>query len=262
MQMETFLQIINANSGAINLLFSLAVASATVFYAVLTHRLVSETKRMREVQTEPALSIWIEPSEHGVNFINLVIENSGQGSAHSIALTSVPNFQRFREKYLADLGLFKHGIKHLAPRQRITFFLTSILEDVHGHDKDLGRLDFTVEARYSSSIGRMFADTFPIHFESFEGFGTIGTPPLISIAQDIDKIQKDIGRIASGFNKLQVVVSTQRDVAREHEAMFARYATEGAEQADEAVAVPEVAPAPSAEATSTGVPASEESEHQ
>ncbi len=54
--MQSFLHAINNNSGAINLLFSLIAAGATVFYAVLTHRLVGETKRMREVQTEPALS--------------------------------------------------------------------------------------------------------------------------------------------------------------------------------------------------------------
>jgi hypothetical protein len=222
--MEHALQVINANSGAINLLFSLVVAGATVFYAVLTHRLVSETKRMREVQTEPALSIWSEPSDHGINFLNLVIENSGQGAAHEIALVPTPNFQRFRGKYLGDLGLFKHGIRHLAPRQRITFFLTSMLDAVHGSADDLSRLDFVIEARYRSGVGRQYVDSFPIHFESFEGFGTIGTPPLISIAQDLDRLQKDIGHIASGFKKLQVVVSTRRDVARDYERLVALHA--------------------------------------
>jgi hypothetical protein len=221
--MQNLLNVINNNSGAINLFFSLVVAGATVFYAVLTRRLVAETKRMREVQTEPTLSMWIEPSDHGINFINFIIENSGQGSAYAITLNPTPNFQRFPGKYLAELGLFRYGIKHLAPRQRLTFFLTSVLDGAHGQGDDLSRLDFVVDARYKSAVGREYADTFPIHFESYEGFGTIGTPPLISIARDIEKIQKDVGHVASGFTRLQVVVSTRRDLAREEAEIVARH---------------------------------------
>jgi len=213
--MQTFLDVINRNSGAINLLFSLVVAAATVFYAVLTHRLVSETKRMREAQTEPALSVWIEPSEHGINLINLVIENNGEGTAHAIELKSVPNFKRSAGGYLADLGLFKHGIKHLAPRQRIRLFLTNVLDGRHLADQDLSRMNFVVEVRYNSTLGREYTDNFPIQFESFEGFGTIGTPPLIALARDIKRIQEDIGHVVSGFNRLHVVVQPQNDVLSE-----------------------------------------------
>jgi hypothetical protein len=56
------------------------------------------------------------------NLLNVINNNSGQGSAHAITLNLTPNFQRFPGKYLSELGLFKHGIKHLAPRQRLTFF--------------------------------------------------------------------------------------------------------------------------------------------
>jgi hypothetical protein len=165
------LDALNRNSGVINLLFSSVVAVATVFYAILTLRLVSETRRMREVQTEPTLSVWLEPSEHGVNFLNLIIANVGQGSAQNIHLTASPDFQRMRGKYVSNLGLFKHGIKHLAPGQRIIQFLTSILDEVHGNTEDMSRLNFAVEATYESALGRGFNGRFPLHFESLEGYG-------------------------------------------------------------------------------------------
>ena len=228
--MQNVLDAINHNAGAINLLFSLVVAGATVFYAVLTHRLVAETKRMREVQTEPTLSIWIEPSEHEVNFINFIIENSGQSPAHAIRLTATPDFERAGGQPLSELGLFRHGIKHLAPRQRITFFLASVFEMGPEGKTDLSSFDFAVAARYKSALGREYTDNFPIHFESYEGFGTIGTPPLISIARDIQKIRNEIEHLASGFRKLQVVVSTRRDVARDEQAIIARH-TERKKQA-------------------------------
>ena len=178
---------------------------------------------MRELQTEPAISIWLEPSEHGVNFLNFIIENKGQGAALNVRLTATPDFQRFKDQYLSELGMFKHGIQHLAPGQRITFFLTSILEDIHGAGPDLSRLDFVVRAAYESTVGRKFDQAFPIHFESFAGFGTIGDPPLISIARDLAKLQKDIAHLASGFHKMQVVVNTRAEIAEDHRKVIERH---------------------------------------
>ena len=174
--MSDILDFINSNAALMNLLFSFVVAGATVFYALLTRALVSETRRMRQVQTEPAISVTVEPSEHGLNFINFTIQNIGQGAAHSVTLRAEPNFQRGKGRYIGDLGLFKHGIRYLAPKQRLTFFLTSILDDVHGPGEDLSRLNFTVYVKYKSSLGDAYEEQFPINFEEFDGFGTIGTP--------------------------------------------------------------------------------------
>lgn len=60
--MEDFLEFLNRNSGALSLVFAMVVAIATVFYAILTHRLVEETERMRLAQTEPSVSVRIERS--------------------------------------------------------------------------------------------------------------------------------------------------------------------------------------------------------
>jgi len=51
------LDLLNRNSGAFTVLFSAVVALATVVYAILTWRLVTETKEMREVQTEPKIFV-------------------------------------------------------------------------------------------------------------------------------------------------------------------------------------------------------------
>jgi hypothetical protein len=219
--MNNLINLINENAAFVNLLFSFVVAGATVFYALLTRALVSETRRMREVQTEPVISISIEPSEHGLNFLNLTIQNVGQGAARSIKLRAEPSFQRARGQFLGDLGLFKHGIKYLAPGQRITFFLTSVLDDVHGPAGDLSRLNFTVEVSYDSALGEHYAEAFPIHFESLEGLNTIGTPALISIADELKKIEREISYLAGGFRKLHVITESQAEVTAANERLLA-----------------------------------------
>ena len=67
------------------LIFAGIVAASTLVYAVLTWRLVGETRRMREVQTEPQISVRAELSERGDHGgIDLVIRNEGQGAAYKI----------------------------------------------------------------------------------------------------------------------------------------------------------------------------------
>ena len=82
-----FMQLINLlnnNSGALQALFAGIVMLATVVYAYLTAQLVAETKRMREVQTEPNIEITASPREEFVNIITLRIENIGLGPAYNI----------------------------------------------------------------------------------------------------------------------------------------------------------------------------------
>lgn len=47
------LEFLNENRGAFAVAFSAVVAITTVVYAILTWRLVSETRKMRVAQTEP-----------------------------------------------------------------------------------------------------------------------------------------------------------------------------------------------------------------
>jgi len=49
-----------------SLIFSALVAVSTMVYAVLTWKLVSETKKMREAQTEPKISVSIQPREEWI----------------------------------------------------------------------------------------------------------------------------------------------------------------------------------------------------
>lgn len=55
--MSETLKFLNENSGALTVIFTAVVTVATAVYAVLTWKLVAETRLMREVQTEPKIEI-------------------------------------------------------------------------------------------------------------------------------------------------------------------------------------------------------------
>jgi hypothetical protein len=78
----------SANAGFLNLLFTLVVALSTVFYVVLTRRLVLETIKLRRAGTEPDIAIYLERRER--HNIDMVIRNIGSGPAYNLALGLEP----------------------------------------------------------------------------------------------------------------------------------------------------------------------------
>ena len=79
---------LNSSSGALTVLFTAVVAISTVAYAILTWSFVSETKRMREVQTEPKIEITLKPLDFAINIVRLHIRNIGLGPARNVKFTS------------------------------------------------------------------------------------------------------------------------------------------------------------------------------
>ena len=65
--------------------FTFVVAASTVIYAFLTWKLVSETRKLREMQTAPRVSVRLELAEYvSSGGMELVIANEGQGPAQNI----------------------------------------------------------------------------------------------------------------------------------------------------------------------------------
>jgi hypothetical protein len=65
------LDFLASNSEVLTVVFTAVVTLSTVVYAILTASLVSETRKMREVQTEPKLHITIESFDFAVNIVRL-----------------------------------------------------------------------------------------------------------------------------------------------------------------------------------------------
>ena len=82
--MDTLFEFLTKNSGALSILFSAAVTVATVVYAILTWKLVTETRLLREAQTEPRIEITAQPFETAYNLLRLQVRNTGLGPAQRL----------------------------------------------------------------------------------------------------------------------------------------------------------------------------------
>ena len=206
---------LNANTGVIQLLFSALVTAATVVYAVLTWRLVSETVRMRKAQTDAKVTMGIRPMAGHIHFVELALKNEGVGPAYDVSLAVHMEQDSEGDQRVLDsvskLGFVQRGIPYMSAGQEISTFLASVLEDFELKMATALRAD----VRYRTAAGEWINDSYLLDFSVFRGITYVGSPPGESIADSLKDLKKDIHDIASGWHKLEVIVQGKDDARAE-----------------------------------------------
>lgn len=225
MSLADSVNFLNQNAGVLSTIFSGIVMLATVIYAILTASLVTETRRMREVQTEPRMEVTASPREEFVNIITLRVKNIGLGPAYGLRFVLRGEAQTSGENELikdfSRSQFLSKGLRYLGPGQELQSGFTQMTNNFE--EKIKARL--AVEVTYSSASGKSYADTVPIHLDEFEGYGSIGTPHLYSIAKSLEKIERNAEHLASGFRHLRVDTYTNEDRERDREEWEQRHRT-------------------------------------
>lgn len=209
------MKFLNENTGAVGIIFSGLVTLATLVYATLTWKLVSETRRMRKAQTDAKVTIRVETRKEAIHFLDFVVANEGIGPAYDVKfeLKPVPS-KEIDDSILnkiKSLGFINYGLEYLSPNQEIRTFLTSMLQDF---EKKIGTA-FNIKVSYKNSSGEKSNDSYLIDMSIFKGLNQVGKPDLYSIAKDIEKIQKDFHNLATGFTKLNIITQTKAVFLRE-----------------------------------------------
>jgi len=217
------LKFLNENAAAVGVIFSGLVTLATIVYAILTWKLVTETRKMRKAQTDAKVTVRVEPRKETIHFLKFIVANEGIGPAYDVKFEIIPISAKkidpsVKEK-IKSFGFFNSGIEYLSPNQEISSFLTSMLEDFDS------KVDtsFNIKISYKNCSGDKVEDIYLIDFSIFKGLSQIGKPNLYIIAQEIEKIQKDFHHIATGFKELKVITQTKDDHHREQQEMMEEF---------------------------------------
>ncbi|MGE0156975.1 MAG: hypothetical protein AB7T17_08095 [Geobacter sp.] len=209
------IEYLNANSGALTVIFTGVVTISTVVYALLTAQLVNETRRMRQAQTEPKLEITLKSSDNWISLLRLHIKNIGLGPAYNIA------FRVYGEadteganaiiKDVTKANLFDYGLRYIGPGREI---ITGYTQMTKMYEQKIEAV-ICFEVTYKDCYQKEFQEKFRIDLSEFKGLTQIGTPPLYGIMESVEKMQKSIDNIATGWKKVQVDVYSQEDRDRE-----------------------------------------------
>lgn len=215
--MKDFLAFLNQNVGALSVIFTAVVTISTVIYAALTAKLVTETRQMREVQTEPRIHITIESLDYAINLVRLNIKNIGLGPARNVhfspaVIAGGDSANKLLNEF-TESNFFKTGLRHFGPGQNIFSQLTESHKDFEG--KSASVLSFTLE--YEGVTGKKYKDEIVVDMSEIKSNYQLGKPHLYAIAQSLEKIQKDLGNMTSGFKRLKADVFSNEDRIKERE---------------------------------------------
>ncbi|HCI29730.1 MAG TPA: hypothetical protein DE117_06090 [Fervidobacterium sp.] len=192
-------------SDIISLVFSGVVAISTVVYAVLTYQLTSETRKMREAQTEPKISISIQHREEYIKLLDMIVENIGQGPAYGVKFEVDPDFEIVKGYFLSQLGFVKNGVAYFAPKQKIEFFLTNIAEGFN----DKVNIEIKIKVTYSSKTGKRYEDEYIISFKELAGLISLESPKS-KIAYALERSERDLDKISSYLDQLKETLRNKK----------------------------------------------------
>ncbi|MBB5942491.1 hypothetical protein [Xanthomonas sp. 3307] len=217
--MGDLLKFLNDNSGALTVIFTGVVTLATAVYAALTWQLVSETRRMRKVQTEPKLEVTLRSVDEAIHIQRLHVRNIGLGPALQIAFNPKVLAGGEGAKALLDelteTNFFHTGISYLGPGEERYSHFTQMHED---HDVKVASV-LAFDISYRSATKETYSETLVIDMSERKGSYQLGKPHLYSIAQSLEKLQKDFGHLARGFKRIRADIYTSDDRAAEKNAM-------------------------------------------
>jgi hypothetical protein len=164
---------------------------------ILTRSIVKETKRLREAQSEPKLSVTIKQCEEGFHLIDMVIENIGAGPAYNIQFVVKSVFADPKGMLLSDMNIFRNGLSYLGPRECRQFFLANILEKDFFETKAANPL--ALDVTYFDTLNKKYTGSFQIDLSSLKSLSHITprtmTTSLAGIEDNTKHIADELRRL-------------------------------------------------------------------
>ena len=208
------------------IVFTGVVAVSTVIYAILTGLLVSETRRMRRVQTEPLVSIRLEGRHGGGRGLDLVIRNEGQGIARDVRFAFQGDPSYFKETYVGNappevdkLPLIRDGIDSLGPGDSFRISLGT-MDRAQFERAATAPWVFCTECKDIS--GLVLRNRFSIDFSLFRDL-IVEPDRMQEISDSLGSIKKDLNRIVQGRSHLHVVTHTPEELQHAREERLRQY---------------------------------------
>jgi hypothetical protein len=195
------IDLLNTNAGAINALVAILTVILTAVVTRLTHLMVNETRLTRESQTEPQLAVYAEDSV-SIHFKDFVVRNIGRGPAYRIRFEILNDLECEKGKMFSSYPFISSGINYLAPEQKFSFFLTSLLENF---DEKIAS-PLRLKVFYYNKIGTEYSEEFTLDFSSLKGTTQLSRKDIEDIAREMELIRRDINHLATGFRKIHVVI--------------------------------------------------------
>ena len=183
----------------INKYSSLILVLATVVYVGFTIVLAKETRKLREVETSPFVSIIFDTSFQAVSHSKIIIKNIGKAPGYDITFD-------VDEKYIPHFNgyTFENKISYFAPDQE--FY---ILADGFNNLKEAGFESIPITVHYKSKDDRSFTELFNLGWQHFQYYETDN---IEVVKKSLEEINKEIKNINTTLKDKKYIISTKLSI--------------------------------------------------
>lgn len=212
--MINILNFLDKHSGAASVLVTISLVFVTIIYVFLTWRMAKEAKTMRKLQSEPNVIVFYRPKEESINIVELVIKNTGLGAAHNIKLNVSPDFKYRTGNKISEINLFKNGIVFLGPNEERRIWLASLIEQYKTHEYEKLKIEITYANTFTFNKNHKSA-SFEIDLTEIYGLVLAQNPPLVKIANHLEKIENELKKMFDYSPQLKVISYSPQDIINE-----------------------------------------------
>lgn len=179
-------------SSAITALSSLLLVIATVVYVTFTYKLFAETRKLREIETSPFISLVLSPFRSS-SHLSLKIKNIGKAPAYNITF-------EIEDKYTDIFRFnFKNEINYFSPEQEIEAF---------GKEFSIFvalEVDYIpIKVIYYSKDKIKYEEVFLLEWNSLDG--------ILLGDDNLEKIEKHLKKISDNFEKQTKVIQENKEI--------------------------------------------------
>lgn len=189
-------------STIVTLIFSGVVAWA----AVINTRV---SARLADAELQPAISVFLELDHERRWFFDLVVRNSGRGTARNVRFQVIPDVPvetNDPESRLTRIAFIGNGLGHLGSGQEMRSALNSYPEMATTPIEII----VTYEPDRASIRPKRLESRFVLDIREFDGIASLGQEPIAEIADSMKKIAGDIRNIRQGGSFSNVTVTVRR----------------------------------------------------
>lgn len=195
--LNSFINFLNENSGAITAAATAILACITLWYVLVTQKIMKTSQEMLRVANTPEVQVSLlygHDTFAQIPTIDLCIQNIGSGFAHDLKFSgSITSFKsKFSEKMLGEYDIIKNGVSHLGPGKRYQITLLDVVGNV-----PLPKEPFEMIVTYKDSAKNEKNETFSIDFTKNIGYRQLGDPSFESIADSLQTISQSLLNIRS-----------------------------------------------------------------
>ena len=166
----------------IQIILSLALVISAIVSAVITWKMLNESRKMRLQKIEPHVIAFLKVTEdHSV--LSLIFQNIGEGCAKNVKVKVIKDYYKFnKEEYpISSHSFMKNGLTIMPPQYKCTYYLGIF----KGEKKiDIEADDSYVEFEIScyDIMGKEYVNTYKLPFNQV-GFNDYSDPPETYMGQ-------------------------------------------------------------------------------